>query len=182
MTSSSIQWCQNSDLTYRKTENSSQTSDRCLQELNLLCCSVDSFPHCKKKIHSIGRLWLVNPRQLHLARAVRAALTDHHCLSQVQSVIRPGGADSWSPCWFRLNILKWIQKWQGSSSSFGEIYRYVFVRYMSVQKCMFYTRRTGRTAACSELGSVWRDMRVPVCLSGCFCTYHIWAWISSEHP
>ena len=47
MTSSSIQWCQNSDLnTYRKTENSSQTSDRCLQELNLLCCSVDSFPHC----------------------------------------------------------------------------------------------------------------------------------------
>ena len=36
-TSSSIQWCP--DLNCRKTEEfTNETSDRCLQELNLLCC------------------------------------------------------------------------------------------------------------------------------------------------
>ena len=74
---------------------------------------------------------------------------------------------------FRLNILKLIYKWQGSSSSFGEIYRYVFVRFMSLCKSVCFIRGRGerpRVFVSSELGrSVWRDMHVPVCLSTCFC-------------
>ena len=73
---------------------------------------------------------------------------------------------------FRLNILKLLYKWQGSSSgSFGEIYRYVFVRFMSLCKSVCFIRGRGepRVFVSSELGSVWRDMHVPVCLSTCFC-------------
>ena len=80
--------------------------------------------------------------------------------------------DSRCPCWFWLNILKLIQKWQGGSSSFGEIYRYVFVRFMSLCKSvyMFYTR-TGRTVCvCVQRAtvSVTRHACARVCLSACF--------------
>ena len=80
--------------------------------------------------------------------------------------------DSRSPCWFRLNILKLILKWQGSSSNFGDIfYRYVFVRFMSWWKsvCFILGRDELRVFVWNELGSVWRDMRVPVYLSMLFC-------------
>ena len=111
----------------------------------------------------------VNPRQLHLARAVRAAFTEHVML--FSSLVSHGGADSRSPCWFRLNILKLIQKWQGSSSSFDEIYRYVFVRCMSLCKSLCFICGRGEPPClcrASYWGSVWRDMRVPLCLSACF--------------
>ena len=76
-------------------------------------------------------------------------------------------------CWFRQRMLKLIQKCQGSSSSilFGEIYRSVFVRFMSLCKgvCFVCGRGEPRVFVSREVGSVWRDMRVPVCLSACFC-------------
>ena len=56
---------------------------------------------------------------------------------------RHGGADIRSVCWFRPNILKLIQKWQGSSSSFGEIYRYGFVSFMSLCKGVCFIRGRG---------------------------------------
>ena len=93
------------------------------------------------------------------------------CLSQVfsQSYDNISGVTAGLLVRFRLNILKLAQKWQGSSSSFGEIYGYVFVRFMSLCKSV-YSRGEPRVFVSSELGSVWHDMaRVPVCLSACFC-------------
>ena len=63
-----------------------------------------------------------------------------------------------SPCWFRLKNLKLIPKWQGSSSSFGDIYRYVFVRFMSLCKSVRFIHRQGkwpRMFASSELSVTW---------------------------
>ena len=74
--------------------------------------------------------------------------------------------------WFRLNILKLIQKWQGSSSSFGEIYRYIFVRLMSLCKSVCFIRgRDERPCVCVERARQGQcdATNVPVCLSACFC-------------
>ena len=169
-TSSSIQWCKNFDLNCRKTEKSSQTKLATSACSDWIFFAFDNFPPCIPQcntefFHRIGRLWLVNLRQFHLARAVRAAFTEHVMpFSSLVSHMTWWG-DRRTPCWFRLNILKLIRKWQGGSSSFGEIYRYVFVRFMSLCKSvyMFYTR-TGRTACvCVERASVTRQ----VCLCAC---------------
>ena len=78
-TSSSVQWCQNSDLNCRKTGKSSRTKLATGACKNGIFFAVDSFPPCIPVtiFHSIGRLWLVNPRQLRLARAVRAPFSQH---------------------------------------------------------------------------------------------------------
>ena len=41
--------------------------------------------------------------------------------------------------------------------------------YVFVQKHMFYTRTGRTTRVCVEASSMWRDMRMPVRLSACFC-------------
>ena len=111
-TSSSNQWCQNSDLTYRKTEKSSQTSDRCLQEINLFLLLttfhlVTFFPQYRAPVAGLPEAAPFVP-----------------CCSCTVYWTRGACQLTWwgdrrSPCWFRLNILKLIQKWQDSSSSFG---------------------------------------------------------------
>ena len=80
--------------------------------------------------------------------------------------------DSRSPCWFRLNILKLIQKWQDSSSSFGRDFTGKFLSNLCLcakAYVLYADRANGHVCLSSELGSVWGDMRVPVCLSACFC-------------
>ena len=70
-------------LNCRKTEDfTNETSDRCLQELNRLCCWQFStlYTYGYKHFQSIGRLWLpVNRRQLHLARGCSCSsiFTEH---------------------------------------------------------------------------------------------------------
>ena len=81
--------------------------------------------------------------------------------------------------WFRLNILKLIQKWQGSSSSFGEIYRYVFVRFMSLCKsvsCFIRGRGEPRVFVSSELGRVSVTRHMPrACVLVC-----VFLWVKSQ--
>ena len=63
-----LQWCQNSDLTCRKTAKRVHKLATGAGK-NWIFFAVDNLYQI---FQSIGRLWLVNPRQLHLARAVRA--------------------------------------------------------------------------------------------------------------
>ena len=146
------QWCQNSDLNCRKTEKefTNETSDRCLQELNLLCCwQLSTLYTCNNFSTVSGTCGWSN--HLHLARAVRAVFfwtrDAFHKFSQSYGI---GGADSRSPCWFRLNILKLIQKWQGSSSSLQARFTGLFLSDLCLcaKECVSYADGADRACLC----------------------------------
>ena len=190
---SSIQWCQYSDLNCRKTEKSSQTKLATGACKNWIFCAVNNFSPCVP-VTIFPQYRAPVAGQPEAAPFVPCCSCSFYWprdafLKFSQSYDNISGVTAGLLVRFRLNILKFAQKWQGSSSSFGEIYGYVFVRFMSLCKSVC-SRGEPRVFVSSELGSVWHDMarRVPVCLSACFCGlnprtgYHTWAWISSEHP
>ena len=173
-TSSSVQGCQNSDLNCRKTEKSSQTKLATGACKSWIFFAVDNFP--PRIPVTIFPLYLAPVAgqpggPLHLARAVRAAFTGHVMLfsslvSQISDIVA---------CWFRQKMLQLIQKYQGSSSSFSSA-RFTGLFLSDLCLCakayviFVCGRGEPRVFVSSEVGpSVWRDMRVPVCLSVCFC-------------
>ena len=88
------------------------------------------------------------------------------CLSQLQSVVmRHGGADSRSPCWFRLNSLKLIQKWQGSSSSFYRSVLVIFITQVCAKACVSHA--DGANCACSCRASWGQCDATCMCLCAC---------------
>ena len=68
-----------------------------------------------------------------------------------------------------------IQKWQGSSSSLGEIYRYGLVRFMSLCKSVCFIRGLGElgerpsVSVCVERATDGQCDATCVCLFACFC-------------
>ena len=120
-------------------EFTNETSDRCLQENWIFCARLltafrITCNNCSTVSGACG--WSTRPNDLHFSRAVRAAFYEHVMpfTSLVTVSHTTWWGDSRSLCCrtFRLNISKLIQEWQGSSSSLGEIYRSVFVRFMSL--------------------------------------------------
>ena len=155
-----------------------------LARLNWVFLAVDNSPPCIPVTifpHGIGHLWLVNPRQLHLARAVRAASTEH--AMPFQSVMWHAGAVGLTAGilvdWFRqLNILKLISTGMARQQlQFGRDLQVCFCQiYDFVQKRVFYTR-TGRTACvCVERATPGHCdatcVCLHVCLSACFCGFN----------
>ena len=93
--SSSIQWCQSSDLSKNwRVHVTSETSDRCLQELNLLCCcQLFTLYACNSLSTECGACgWSTRGSYIWPVLFVQL-LPNTWCLSQLSH----GGADSRSP-------------------------------------------------------------------------------------
>ena len=125
--------------------------------------------------------WSVNPRQLHLARAVRAPFTEH--VMPLSSLLR---SDTYynmvAAAWQQVSLLILTEHFEVNTAGNGKAAVAVLARFtgmflsdlcLCAKAYVWYADEASRVSVVfvsSELGSAWRDMRVPVCgVSACFC-------------
>ena len=131
-------------------EFTNETSDRCLQELNLLCCWQLSPLYTCNSLSTVSGAcgWSARAAAIILARAVRAAFSEHvipfHKFSQSDDMVGLTAGLHVDLDWtFKVKVNTKMarqqqQFWRDLQVCFCQI-------YVFVQKRMFYTR-TGRTA------------------------------------
>ena len=159
--------------TSRKTQEfTSETSDRCLQELNLLCCWQLSTLYTCNSLSTVSGACgcMVNSRQLLLARAVRAAFTEH---------VMPFSSQPWwgwqqrSTEVVHLDWTYWCL-YRNGKAAVTVLARFtgMFLSDLCLRAKAYVLYADGANVCLlvsSEMGSVWRDMLLPVCFSATFC-------------
>ena len=155
----------------KNSQKSSQTSDRCWQELNLLCCwqLVPIFPKYRAPVAGQPEAAPFGPCCSCTLCWTRDAFLKFSQSYDMVGLTAGLLVDLGWTFWTWVNL---IQKWQGSSSSLGEIYRYVLVRFMSLCKSVCFIRGRGerpRVSVCVERATDGQCDATCVCLSECFC-------------